>query len=374
MDLLVLFEYPTLCGGEQSMLCLLPSIQRAGWRVRAVAPVTGRLAEALAAIGVEVLPHTFHDPAGVRRPLETCRAELAELFVRVRPDLLHANSLSMARLSGPVAAEHGLPSIGHLRDIVRLSRRAVGDVNRHMALLTVSRAARDFHVAQGIEPAQMSVLYNAVDLGVFRPRPPSGYLHRELRLPAEARLVASIGQIGPRKGWDQLLLAMRQIASDQADIHLLIVGERFSDKAESVHFERNLRNMAAVPPLIGRVHFLGWRTDVAELLPELALLAHAARQEPLGRVLLEAAACACPVVATDVGGTAEIFAAQDERQAILVPREDSQALASAIQTLLHRPLPKQRQGPPIEIADRFGIPAASKMLLEQYRRVVRPGG
>ena len=55
------------------------------------------------------------------------------------------------------------------------------------------------------------MLYNGVDLTRFRPRPPSGYLHRELGLPPEASLVASIGQIGMRKGLLTLMAAAREV-------------------------------------------------------------------------------------------------------------------------------------------------------------------
>ena len=58
------------------------------------------------------------------------------------------------------------------------------------------------------------------------------------------------------------------------------------------------------------------------------MLAHPAHQEPLGRVLLEAAACAVPVVATAVGGTAEIFG---ESGAILVPSKNAEAMALGLE-------------------------------------------
>jgi len=376
MDVLLLFEYPTLCGGEQSMLCLVPSIQAAGWRVRAAAPPAGPLAEALQAHGVEVLPLALHDQAGVRRPLETCREELAALLAHARPALLHANSLSMARLSGPVAAEQKVPSLGHIRDIVGLSRRAVADVNRHTKLLTVSHAAREFHVAQGIDADRLHVLYNAVDVSRFYPRPPSGYLHRELGVPIGAHLVAAIGQMGPRKGLDQVLLAMQRVVLHHADVQLLIVGERLSTKTESVEFERSLIDMATAAPLTGHVHFLGWRNDVAALLPELTLLVHAARQEPLGRVLLEAAASGCPVVATQVGGTGEIFEPGDDG-ACLVPPGDPQALAEEMISLIKsvsggrqatRPAPNR---PARE--QKFGIERASSLLVDHYQRTVDKG-
>jgi len=85
--------------------------------------------------------------------------------------------------------------------------------------------------------------------------------------------------------------------------------------------------------LRGHVHFLGVRSDVDRLLNEFTLLAHPARQEPLGRVLLEAAAAGVPVVATDVGGTREIFP-PETGSACLVPPDDSAALAAAVGRLL----------------------------------------
>ena len=61
------------------------------------------------------------------------------------------------------------------------------------------------------------------------------------------------------------------------------------------------------------------------------MLAHPAHQEPLGRVLLEAAGHRTPVVATDVGGTPEIFG---ESGAVLVPKADSHALAVGLKRVL----------------------------------------
>src|SRR5208283_4229615 len=110
------------------------------------------------------------------------RRRLAEILLRQRGTLLHANSLAMGRLSGPVAAEASLPSLSHLRDIVTLSRQAVADLNRHRRLLAVSAATRQFHVAQGLAGEKTFVLYNGIDLEQIRPRAPTGYLHEQLGL------------------------------------------------------------------------------------------------------------------------------------------------------------------------------------------------
>jgi glycosyltransferase involved in cell wall biosynthesis len=314
--LLILCEYPTLLGGERSMLSTLGTIAAAGFDVHVAAPAAGPLADALRTRGVPLFGWSAREP-------------LAQIIERVRPDLLHANSLSTARLSGPVAEAAGVPSVGHLRDIVKLSQQAVADLNCQRRLVAVSRATREFHVGQGVDAAKCIVVNNGVDLEMFRPRPASGYLHRELRLPADARLVATIGQIGLRKGVDVALAAAKLVPN----VHWLVVGERTSDKDESRELEAWLHAMAEEPPLAGRVHFLSTRDDVAQLLPECALLVHAARQEPLGRVLLEAAACGLAVVATDVGGTREIFPTEAEG-AVLVPANDSAALAKAVIALL----------------------------------------
>ena len=112
----------------------------------------------------------------------------------------------------------------------------------------------------------------------------------------------------------------------------LVIGQRFSGKAESRQFEDRL-HQAAAGPLAGKVHFLGVRDDVPRILNELTLLVHPARQEPLSRVLLEAAAAGLAIVATDVGGTREIFPPESE-VACLVPPDDVQAMSAAIGRLL----------------------------------------
>jgi len=257
------------------------------------------------------------------------------------PDLVVANSLSMARLAGPVTSELNLPAGGHLRDIVGLSAAAVNDINRLDRLWAVSQAACDYHVAQGVATDKLRVLYNGIDTAQFKPRPRALRLAAELRLPPDARIMATIGQLVQRKGVDLALEAFIAVAGDLPDWHLVIVGERYSQKDEARQFEVALhqrRDHSAVPD---RIHFVGRRDDVNELLPEFDLLVHAARQEPLGRVLLEAAACGLPVVASDVGGTREVFeiADSEEKRVIgptaceLVPAGDAAALAMAIRRL-----------------------------------------
>jgi glycosyltransferase involved in cell wall biosynthesis len=120
----------------------------------------------------------------------------------------------------------------------------------------------------------------------------------------------------------------------------------------------------------GRVLWLGERDDVAEILPELSILAHAARQEPLGRVLLEAAATGIAVVATDVGGTSEIFPPEANAARLIVPN-DPDALATALLDLLADQSQRIALGSAARVraVQAFDAAQSAQQLLRHYREV-----
>jgi glycosyltransferase involved in cell wall biosynthesis len=369
--ILILCEYPTLLGGERSMLATLPAIRTAGFDILVAAPAGGALANALHEADVSHIPWRVQEENGERMPLDRLRTDIAGFLHDIQPHLLHANSLSVSRVVGPIAAASGVPSIGHMRDIITLSRQAIEDVNANIRLVAVSDATRQYHISQGIAAAKCIVSHNGVDLEEFQPRPPTGYLHRELCLNGQTQLVATIGQLGPRKGVDVVLRTVSLIAEHMPNTRWLIVGERTSTKPESRDFALKLEAAAQVPPLSGRVHLLGTRYDVPQLLNECTLLVHAARQEPLGRVLLEAAASGVAVVATEVGGTREIFPAESDG-AILVPPDDERALAEVTLALLENEPRRQSLARAArrraEVA--FDIRAAAQRLIAQYEAVL----
>ena len=176
MRVLILCEFARLNGAEQSLLAVLESVSAAGFELQIAAPPDGALAAEVVRRDMLLLPLEF--PATPQHRLQTGRREIVEsLLRRSKPDLVHANSLSMGRLAGPVVAEMGVRSLGHLRDILRLSRQAIADLNCHTRLLTVSAATRDWHIDQGLAPQRTVVLYNGVDLAAFAPRPETARLY-----------------------------------------------------------------------------------------------------------------------------------------------------------------------------------------------------
>lgn len=368
----VLCEFGSVNGGERSMLAALARL-RAAVQPVFLAPGAGRLANELRGAGCKQVVFDVRDAAGRRRDEAAVQSELGQLITHLQPDLLHANSLSMGRLTGRIAARASVPCTAHLRDIVGLNRTAVADLNGNGGLFAVSAATREFHVEQGLDGNRVQVLHNGVDGNAFRPARTSAeraLLRSLLQLPADARIAMTIGQIGLRKGLDVLAAAVPRIAAAHPELHFAIVGERYSVKPEAIAFEASLSQAFHAAGLTPRVHWLGYRADVAALLRGADLLIHPARQEPFGRVLLEAAATGLAIVATRVGGTAELLI--DGESARLVPPGDPTALATAADEVLGHDELRQRLGAAARqrVSDQFSIASSAEHLLQAWRDVL----
>ena len=370
LHILILCEYTSLHGGERSMLATLPGLLSQGFRITIVCPPQGALVEQVKYLGIESTPFSLIGPDGKRKSQTVLRSQLQKIIEEIAPDVVHANSVSMSRLSGPVLGCTGRLGIGHLRDQIKLSATALHDMARHHRLLAVSQSTKSWFTNAGIPLDKIRVTHNGVDLQRFTPRSATGYLHRELNLPSCARLLCAIGQIGMRKGLDVTLASMRQVFSRLSDVHLLLIGERYSTKQEARIFEARLHDCARVEPLQNRVHFLGYRDDISRILGEVSLLVHAARREPLGRVLLEAAAAGVATVATDVGGTAEIFT-QLSGSAFLIPVDDAGMMATSVEKLLASEKLQRsvQQAARQRAVEAFDIKHATTRLSEHYLAV-----
>lgn len=330
--LLFLCEFGTLSGGENSLLTVLPHLAQ-NYEVAVASPPEGPLRAALAERGLEHHLWSVRDHAGRRLPEATLREALLALIETTQVDLVHANSLSMARFVGRYRNQLQPLVVGHLRDMLNLSSQALTDIAQCDQLLAVSDATRSWFIERGLPESKFKRVHNGVDLELFRPQTHSGQLAEELGLPASAQIVGAVGQLVQRKGWLPLLDAIELTLERVPNCQLAIIGERWSEKDEAIAYEQQLKTRAGSGRLAGHVHFLGYREDMPALLPHMTLLVHAARQEPLGRVLLEAAAAGVPVIATDVGGTREIFPTQTTG-GIVVPLDSPAAMAEAVGDLL----------------------------------------
>ena len=372
MKIALLCEFGTINGGEQSLLAALEQLEGTV-EPMFLAPSHGRLADRIHERGYTRFPWDVRDHLGRRCDNESIKEDLLKHLARMRPDILHANSLSMGRLSGALADQSNCHRSAHLRDIIRLSTRAVADLNCNHQLIAVSRATQDYHVAQGLDAHRISVVYNGVDPEIFRPAASPterAALRAQLGFPVDARIAVTIGQIGLRKGLDVLANAAPELAGAIPNLYFVIVGERYSAKAESRQFEVDLRASFESAGLADRVHWLGYRDDVPSILRAVDLLIHPARQEPFGRVLLEAASTGLSIVSADVGGTPEMLV--DGESARLIPPDNADALTSVVTDLLTDPAQRQRIGAAARrrVIERFSVQDAAKNLARIWQALL----
>lgn len=140
-----------------------------------------------------------------------------------------------------------------------------------------------------------------------------------LDTPEDAPLVLALGRLHPNKGFDVLIEAMTELPR----FHLWLAGE--GDE------QYKLEAKVMAHGLEKRVHFLGWRDDGPALLAAADMFICSSRHEPLGNVVIEAWAAGKPVAAAASAGPLELI--KDGETGLLVPVEDSAALALAMQKL-----------------------------------------
>lgn len=316
-------EFPTLLGGERSLLTFLAHRETAGVVPIVLAPAAGPLSRALDAMSVPSVPWS--------RPRRGAASLPAEQLASFGVDLVHANSLMTADAALEAATIFDVPAIAHVRDIMNLSPARCKRLMRMSAILAVSDAVAIALRVQGISADRIHRVYNGVDGAALRRSAQPGKLRSQLGMDA-APLIGCIGQFSLRKGQAHFLEAAARLVAHLPQAVFVLAGERYSQKLESVEFEESLRLAAASPTLAGKVHFLGYRDDIANVLADLNVLVVPSLQEPLSRALLEAMAMGVATIATDVGGSSEIL--DNGRCGLLTPAGDAAALACAMERLL----------------------------------------
>ncbi|MGP9833503.1 glycosyltransferase [Marinobacter sp. NSM] len=242
-----------------------------------------------------------------------------------RPDVVHSHmyhanifvrfarlTCSMPRL---ISTAHNTSEGGRLCSFFYRVTDTLADLSTN-----VSDEAVEAFVENGAVPkGRMVVVYNGIDLSRFH----GEVTERQVDTGDEFVLLA-VGRLHPQKDYPNLLRAFCLLPRKHGDreLRLDIVGEGP---------ERNkLEALARELKIESRVHFLGIRSDVPELLNRADLFVLSSAWEGFGLVVAEAMACEKRVVATDCGGVAEVLGGNG----FLVPPSDHKALAEGIQKAL----------------------------------------
>lgn len=154
-------------------------------------------------------------------------------------------------------------------------------------------------------------------------------LRSELGISADRKLLLCVGMLRPDKGHRHLIDAVSLLIRRGFAVDCLMAG---SPTAESVGYEAQMKQFAAGLKVEDRVHFLGYREDIPNLMQAADILVLASLKEGQPRVIVQAFASGRPVVAANIGGVPEIVI--DGITGWLVPPADPHALANAIATVI----------------------------------------
>ena len=259
-----------------------------------------------------------------------CARRLYPFLAQTRPDLIlnywlypdgYASVRLARRLQIPVIVSSRGSDLRRIED--GITRRLVSATVRAAdRVLTVSRDLRRRAVELGANPDRTRVIPNGCDPAVFHHRPMDA-ARREWNVRAQEKVILFVGWLAPSKGMVELLQALRAL-QDPA-VMLVCIGEG--------KFKNQIEAFVAQHGIAGRVRLEGQRgpDEVARWMNAADVFCLPSHSEGCPNVVVEAIACGCPVVASDVGGIPDLISPVC---GILVPPRDPEQLTVALQSAL----------------------------------------
>jgi glycosyltransferase involved in cell wall biosynthesis len=338
--ILFVSHFGLLGGAERSLIDLLCALDRGLYAARVVVPFAGELSKELSALQI-----SFEVCSGLRvlgRSLSPLRHGLqaAHLFAGARelrasirryaPAIVHANSTTAA-LYALCWPHQETPTVWHFRDLVlpRIIGRFLS--KRCTRIIAPSRCCADLAASVG-DPNKVVIVPNGIRVARPAGAPRAGRPGRTL--------VAMIGQAAPWKGHMIAIEAARSVLARRTDVDFLIVAD---DRIRGSTMAAELRRTVDAFSLGAAVEVSGPVADARAVLERADILIHPAFPEPAGRVVLEAMAAGCPVIAFEgPHGPAEVI--RPGVDGVLAAPRTPEALASAILALVDDPILRGRMG------------------------------
>jgi glycosyltransferase involved in cell wall biosynthesis len=309
-------------GGAERQLVLLANAQaRCGHEVHLGLLRLGSHADGLGKELVQV-----HQAPAVGHYSPLLALWVLQLVRRLRPDIVQTWFTMMDALGGVSALTSGIPWVlGERASALayrdrwqdRLVRRAIGRLAG--AVVANSAAGLRYWTAVSTRHRIQVVIRNAVDLDAIRAvAPATDWPGKNAGLP----LILFAGRLAPQKNLFTLIRALSELRKRRA-FSALILGEG-PDAAAT-------RALAEQCGLQEEVHFDGFRTDLWALMKVATVFVNPSRFEGHPNTVLEAIACSTPLVVSDIPEHREFL---DPTTAVLVPPQDVEGLASALEAAL----------------------------------------
>lgn len=319
----------------------------------------GPLAEQLAADGVPVhgrLMRRRLDLTVISRLTRVLRQEQASVVCTVGTggDRSFYGRLAAWRMGAPaiVSCPHsmGVP------DRYELPNRLLGAITD--AHIAVANLQKQYLVETvGIPASRIRVVHNGVSVDRFSPGAAPSAIRKSLSIACDAPVAGVVSKLRSEKNLTLFLRAAAAVKSFLPAAEFIVVG----DGPERATLELFARQCG----IASAVHFVGIQENVVDWIRAMDVCTLTSICEAFPVCLLEAMACAKPVIATDVGAVHEMVAPGES--GVLVPSNDLQALVTALRWLLSDRLVAGQMGQRARatVEDRFALEA----MVRGYDRV-----
>ncbi len=282
--------------------------------------------------------------------------QLRRLCIMERPSIVHTHLFGADVLGRLAAWSAGVPVIistehnMHLEHgwLKRFVKRCLVPITS--SFIAVSEEVKQFMTTvERLPLKKIKVIHNGVDVNRLLTRPPRAF--------QDIPRLLTIGRLEPQKNQEVLLRALAEI---QSPWRLAVVG--------TGSLERELKELAEQLHISSRVEWLGYRTDVPQLLADADIYCFPSRWEGLGLAFLEAAVAGVPIIVSDLPVFHEIA---DESQVTYVPATEIVAWTSAIEEALRHPAVAIQRANALapSVRERFSIDGMVHSYAKEYKRV-----
>ena len=306
---------------------------------------------------------------GLSRPFDVLR--LRDALHALAPTIVHTFLLTGSLYGRFASMMSGVPIvIGTEVNIYEKKQPLHARLERWLmrgtdAVVASAESVKGHYVAQvGADPAKVDVIYNAVDWAQLKTTMTREEFRRSIGVPVDVPAAGIIARLTEQKAHRVLFEAMAQ--PELSALHLIVVGDG--------ELREDLKSRAESLGIHGRVHFLGARRDLGNVLAAIDIFAMPSFWEGLPLSMVLAMGAGLPIVASRVAGIPEVV--NDGVSGVLVPPGDSAQLTRALASLVQDHGLRARLGEAARafVRPRFGIEGYVTSMVSLYDRLLAAKG
>ena len=333
----ILFTIPNFitAGSGRAMLNIVERLDRAKFLPAVcVSRMGGKLDKEVEALGIPFIESNFTIPPKPYATLLWRARQAAHIFRPYRFALWHSFHYSDDYTEALIARFAGAQWLYSKKNMGWGSRAWKLRSLLATRIVTLNSEMADLFFSSPLLRKKHYLNPCGVDIQAFSPNAaPRLNLRAQQGLSVEMPVIVVVAHLIPVKGHPTLLKALTKIPN----AHVWLAGQPMDAK-----YSAALHAQAEYLQITDRVHFLGDIADIPALLAEADIVALPTRMDALGVAILEAMACGKACVASDVEGPRELLVHQ--QNGLLVPSEDVDALAGALNRLIENPALRARYG------------------------------